>query len=153
MRCPHYDTLKAQLAEAKDEIAAWTAYADDERESEADVEIVAVWQTVFKTEGPGPAMALRALVQRAGRCVTHDALLNATRIRGRNCPAEDVSRNLMAVYVCKLRKVLKRLYEAGRLPDAFADRDAGIITHWGIGYEVSVENAASLLGLVSRGRA
>lgn len=147
MTCSHCDALRRQLADAREDIAAWEAWAKDERVADADEHRLAAWRKVFGARGPGPVLALMALADKPGRLINPQVIIAATRF-GAVRDSDDVAhRSLATTRICQVRNVLKALALAGRLPAVFAARDGGVATIWGQGWTMAPENAAAVRAL------
>lgn len=143
MTCPHCDRLAAQLAEAREEIAAWRANEADDARDDAALERRERWRRAFGREGVGAVLILMCLCDARGAMVRHERLFQATR-NGFGAPDIEPSLKIVGVQMCKARSVLRALSHEGRLPRRFAAIDGGVHTHWGHGYSIAAEDARTL---------
>lgn len=144
MTCVHCDDLRRQLRERDEELEAWRGNRRD-ADAEDDFAVrLGRYQPLFRGTGRAAIQMLILLLDRPGRTVSREALLEFGRWSMCWKDSDQVTIKMVDVYLCRLRKVLRRLAAEGRLPDAFATLQAGIQTHWGVGYSISVENAAAL---------
>lgn len=147
MRCARCEELQRQLAAAREEVAAWVAYAQDERRVDADEDRLATWRTVYGRQGIGPVMVLIALADRPDRLLGELAVKAMTRRPGMR-QAEDLGSNVVTVWICRVRRVLRALAAEGRLPERFGDKAAGVKCHWRQGWSMAAEDAAVIRALV-----
>lgn len=80
MKCPQCDTLKATIAELRDEIAAWKAADGDARRDAAFHARLDRWRETFGLTS-SQALMLMAMVDRNGVACTYAALHAAARHR------------------------------------------------------------------------
>jgi DNA-binding response OmpR family regulator len=146
LSCAECDRLRAQLAEAREEIRAWEEFDRQDGRVDADEERLAAWRRVYGLDGVQPVLTLMALCDRPGRLLSREALIRATRY-GAVKSADDVHRTIATTTICKLRRLLQAVAAKGGLPAAFAASDAGIFTHWGQGWSMTPENAAAVRAL------
>lgn len=144
MTCVHCDDLRRQLRELNEELEAWRGNRRDADAAEVFAVRLGRYQPLFKGSGRAAVQMLLLLLDRPGRAVSRAALLEATRWSASVKDTDQVDWKIVDVYLSRLRTSLRRLVDAGRLPEGFAGSSAGIQTHWGIGYSLTVENAAAL---------
>lgn len=147
MTCSHCDALRRQLADAREEIAAWEAFARDERRSDADSDRLAAWRQAFDIRGSAPILTLMLLADRPGRLVTPLMVVEATRIPGRSKDTDDVEMKVSRAFMNHVRKGLRRMVVTGDLSAAFDTKTTGITTIWGQGWTMTAENAAAVRAL------
>lgn len=132
MTCPRCQTLQAELAEAREELAAWRSHHDGTVQEDQAVARLARWQAALGLT-LSQAMILIALVDRHGAPMSRPAL-NAVLSRRPGADHDrDVADTVVQAIVCRLRQQLVQ-QGLGR----------PIKTLHGLGYAVSVAEAAAL---------
>lgn len=132
MVCAQCQTLRAELAAAHDEIAAWRAHEADAARLAGSLDRLGRWQARFGLTA-SEALILLALVDRDGAPMTRDALIAVLEQRPGSDHGRDIHSNVVQAFVCRLRQKLAR--EAlGR----------AVRTVYGIGYAVDAPAAATL---------
>lgn len=132
MTCPRCHALQADLAAARDELAAWRAHEADATRLAGSLERLGRWQARFGLTA-SEALILLALIDRDGAPMTRDALIAVLEQRPGSDHGRDIQSNVVQAFVCRLRQKLAR--EAlGR----------AVRTVYGIGYAVDAPSAATL---------
>lgn len=131
MSCALCDDLRAQLAAAHDELAAWRAHDAAGVADAVGVERRGRWQARFRLT-PGEAVILIALVDRRGLPMSIGALETVSRQTGWD-RAREIESNVVGVMISRIRRALSR--------EALG---ALITTVRGYGYAISVEGALAL---------
>lgn len=132
MTCPRCQALQAELAQAREELAAWRAHSDDTVQDDQALARLARWQAALGLT-LSQAMILIALVDRKGAPMSRPAL-NAVLSRRPGADHDrDVEDSVVQAFVCRLRQQL-----------AHEGLGQPIQTVWGLGYAIAVESAAAL---------
>lgn len=145
MSCPNCAALRAQVAELKEELAAWKAYDEGHRHG-PDPIVADRWRAALNAR-PGATRIIMALAARPDRLFSREAIIQAAK-SGVGRELDEPCRHLANVYVCHARTALAQLAMQGRLSPAFAGPAAGIKTHWGHGYSMTPAAARELERLV-----
>jgi DNA-binding response OmpR family regulator len=130
MRCAECEQLRAQLAKAQAEVAAWEAYHHP-----PSVERMARWRDGLGAS-PQIVAVIMAIADAKGRIVPRDQVVETTRGLP-NAHADDPHRTLANVVIHKARKHLDTLGLGG-----------AIETIWGLGYLMSDGARQRILALV-----
>lgn len=147
MTCVRCEALRHEISSLKEEIAEWEAWARDERGADVDEQRLANWRAACGMASAAPVLALMAFADRPGRLISPRTVVDATRFGAVKATDDVQQRSLATTRICHLRRLLKSLAAAGRLPPAFGGRAAGIDMVWGQGWTMSPENAAAVRAL------
>ena len=109
MRCAECDRLRAELAEAREQLAAWEAYDAQP----FDAGRLARWMTAFKATGHVAAVLMMLADARDG-IVSRDQIVRMTRLLP-GASAEEPSRTLPNVLIYQAKAVLERCAIVGAI--------------------------------------
>lgn len=107
MTCARCEALKAEVAELREEVAAWKAWEATEARAEGAVGRLGRWSLRFRLTA-SQALILIALVDNCGRPLSRDTLLNVVQSGPGRDRAREIRYNLIDVLVYRLRKILDR---------------------------------------------
>ena len=134
MRCAECDRLRAEVADLREQLAAW----EDYDRAAPDADRIARWQDAFGVSAQ-TVRVLMALADAKGRVVSREHLVTVTR-RLPDAKATDPHRTLAQVLVWKVRRRLDGLGLGG-----------GIETYRGLGYIMAEGLRQRILAMVGEG--
>ena len=132
MTCARCHALAAELAAAREQLAAWEAYEAEPTATSEQLSRMGRWQARFGLTA-SEALILIALVDRKGAPMTPDALLRQTRLR----PGVDHGREVQSNVVQQLVSRCRRALSDHRLGKAIRT-----VKH--VGYAIDAEFGATL---------
>ena len=127
MSCPRCDALARQLAEARDELAAYKAHAREIPKGVTDE--YAAYRLKLGVAG-APIRLLEVLLAKPGAVLSAEAALRITSGQ------RDVTTNVAQVQMYRLRRALEK-------------HGATVRTMWGEGYYITPDDAARIRELIA----